>query len=397
MKLASRMERIKPSPTLAIDARAKALKKEGKDVAAFGAGEPDFDTPDHIKQAAIKAIQEGFTKYTPAAGVPELREAVAKRIKQDLDLDYAAGQVVISCGAKHSIYNIFQAALQEGDKVLYPAPYWVSYADMAAITFAEPVAIPTSPAAHFLVTPQQLERHLTPDVKIFVLNSPCNPTGSAYSREQLIALGEVLKKHDCLILSDDIYDAITFDGFKAYNMATLVPALRDRMIVVNGVSKSFSMTGWRIGWAAGPRMLMDAAADLQSQSTSNPSSIAQKAALAAVTGPRDFIGKMVEAFDRRRKLFVEGLNSIPGVTCLKPHGAFYVFPSIEGIIGKRYKGRVIEDDNVFADLLLAEKLVAVVPGSAFGCKGFIRLSYATSEETIRKGLDRIADFVEALE
>lgn len=396
MRLAKRIHKIKPSPTLAVDAKAKALKAQGVDVIGFGAGEPDFDTPDHIKQAAVKALRDGFTKYTPAGGTEELKEAVCEKFKKDNGLVYTPAEILISCGAKHSLYNIFQALLDPGDEVIIPAPYWVSYPDMVYLAGGVPVIIPADERREFKVTPHTLATAITSRTKAFILNSPSNPTGAAYSREELHALAEVLKKTNIVVISDEIYEKIVYDGTVAHSILTVEPELRNRAIIVNGVSKTYAMTGWRIGYAAGPKDVITAMTTVQSQSTSNPTSIAQKAALAALTGPQDFIVTMNAEFDRRRRYMVERLNSIPGMSCSMPAGAFYTFPSIASLCGKQNGGHIITDADAFASYLLETVNVAVVSGSGFGAPLNIRLSYATSFELIEKGLDRIEQAVRAL-
>jgi len=396
MKLADRVNKIQPSPTLAIDAKAKALKAQGVDIVGFGAGEPDFDTPANIKEAAKKAIDAGFTKYTPVGGTDELKDAIIAKLKRDNGLSYERGEISVACGAKHTLYNISQALIQEGDEVIIPAPYWVSYPDQVVLAGGTPVFIETDEATGFKITPQQLEAAITPNTKALILNSPCNPTGSAYSVEELKALGQVCLKHEFLIISDDIYEKLIYDGLKFANIATAVPELKERTVVVNGVSKAYSMTGWRIGYAAGPKFLMDAMTKMQSQSTSNPTSIAQKGAVEALNGPQDAVAAMVVEFEKRRTYIVDRLNAIPGVTCFKSTGAFYAFPNFSGIYGKSFDGKVISNSTEFAAYLLEHAKVALVPGVAFGADNYARLSYATSMENIKKGLDRIEEAVRNL-
>jgi len=396
IKLAQRMEHIKPSPTLAVDAKAKALKAQGVDVIGFGAGEPDFDTPEHIKQAAVQALKDGFTKYTPAGGTEELKAAVCAKLKKDNNLEYSTSEILISCGAKHSLYNIFQAILNAGNEVIIPAPYWVSYPDMVYLAGGVPVIIPADERSGFKIRPEQLAAAITPRTKAFILNSPSNPTGAAYNREELSALAAVLEKTQLIVISDEIYEKIVYDGNAAPSIVTVAPALRDRALIVNGVSKTYAMTGWRIGYAAGPQSIITAMTNIQSQSTSNPTSIAQKAALAALTGPQDCIAFMTTEFDRRRRFMVERLNKIPGMSCAMPAGAFYTFPSIAGLVGKSAGAYVITDADAFASYLLDTVNVAVVSGSGFGSPAHIRLSYATSFEVIEKGLDRIEKAVRTL-
>lgn len=396
MQLAKRMDKIKPSPTLAVDAKAKALKAQGVDVIGFGAGEPDFDTPDHIKQAAVKALHDGFTKYTPAGGTEELKAAVCEKLKKDNGLQYTTAEILISCGAKHCLYNIFQALLDPGDEVIIPAPYWVSYPDMVYLAGGVPVIIPSDERNGFKITPDMLAAAVTDKTKAFILNSPSNPTGASYNREELRALAGVLKKTNVVVISDEIYEKIVYDDTVSHSILTVEPELREQAIIVNGVSKTYAMTGWRIGYAAGPKEVITAMTNIQSQSTSNPTSIAQKAALAALTGPQDFIATMNTEFDRRRRYMVERLNNIPGMSCSMPTGAFYTFPSIAALCGKQNGGHVITDADAFASYLLDSVNVAVVSGSGFGAPLNIRLSYATSFELIKKGLDRIEQAVRAL-
>jgi len=396
MKLAHRMEHIKPSPTLAVAAKAKAMKAEGIDVIGFGAGEPDFDTPDHIKQAAIAAIESGFTKYTPAGGTVELKKAVAAKLQRDNSLTYQNSEILISCGAKHSLYNAFQALLSEDDEIIIPAPYWVSYPDMAYLAGAMPVFIETSDQSGFKVTPDQVRAAITPRTRAFVLNSPSNPSGAAYSAAELQALADVFIGTDIMIISDEIYESLTYDGFVSTSIVTVEPRLKEQALVVNGVSKTYSMTGWRIGYTAGPTAVIKAMSNIQSQSTSNPTSIAQKAAVEALNGPQDCIREMLKAFDKRRTYMVERLNAIEGFTCSMPKGAFYTFPNVSGVYGKKSGETVIQGSSDLETILLDTARVAVVAGSPFGADSNIRLSYATSFEKIEKGLDRIDAFVKTL-
>jgi aspartate aminotransferase len=396
MQLARRVKEIKPSPTLAVDAKAKALLAQGIDVVGFGAGEPDFDTPDNIKEAAIKALKAGFTKYTPAGGTEELKKAVCQKFKQDNNLDYTPPEVLISCGAKHSLYNICQALFEEGDEVLIPSPYWVSYPDMVMLAGATPVIIKSTEKTGFRMTAQDLEKAITPKTKALILNSPSNPTGASYTKEDLAAIAKVVLKKGIIVISDEIYEKLIYDGFQFSSIASCDPALKSQAIVVNGVSKSYSMTGWRIGYAAGPKDVISAMTNIQSQSTSNPTSIAQKASLEALNGPQDFIPMMVKEFDRRRTYMVDRLNAMPGVTCFKPSGAFYAFPNVSGVYGRKAGSLTISDSTAFAQYLLESANVAVVPGVAFGADENIRLSYATSFANIEKGLDRIQKAIDAL-
>jgi aspartate aminotransferase len=397
MKLAERVNKIQPSPTLAIDAKAKALKAQGVDVVGFGAGEPDFDTPVNIKEAAKKAIDAGFTKYTPVGGTDELKDAIIAKMKKDHGLEYSRDEVSVACGAKHSLYNISQALIQEGDEVIIPAPYWVSYPDQVVLAGGTPVFIETDETTAFKITPEQLEKAITGKTKALLINSPCNPTGSSYTVAELEAIGRVCLKHDFMIITDDIYERLVYDGLKFANIVQVLPELKPRTIVVNGVSKTYAMTGWRIGYACGPRELMGAITKMQSQSTSNPTSIAQKAAVEALNGPQDAVAAMVVEFEKRRTYIVERLNAIPGVTCFKSTGAFYVFPNFSVVYGKSFNGKKISNSTEFAAYLLEEAKVAIVPGVAFGADRYARLSYAVSMENIKKGLDRIEAAIKNLQ
>ena len=391
--LAERTKLIKPSVTLAIAAKAGKLRSEGVDVVNFSAGEPDFDTPDHIKAAAVEALRKGMTKYTDVKGIEPLRAAIAHKYEQEYGLRYRKEDVLVSCGAKHSLYNVFQAVVNSGDEILIPSPYWVSYSDMALLAGGIPKTIQTSETTGFRITAEQLETALTLKTKIFVLNSPCNPTGASYAADELLAIARVLEKHSCLVIADDIYEKIVYDDFRVHNIVALNPALRDRTVIINGVSKTYSMTGWRIGYAIGPAEVISAAAKIQSQSTSNPTSIAQAAALEALSGPQLEVDKMVHEFKRRRDVIVARLNALPGIHCLKPQGAFYVFPNVSKLLGRTVNDRRLASPCDFADYLLEEAKVAVVPGEDFGSKEHIRFSYATALDDIEKGCKRIADAV----
>lgn len=394
--LAERTKLIKPSVTLAIAAKAGKLRAEGIDVVNFSAGEPDFDTPEHIKAAAIDALRKGLTKYTDVKGIEPLREAIVQKYQKEYGLSYRKEDVIVSCGAKHSLYNLLQAGVNPGDEVLIPAPYWVSYADMALLAGGAPKLIPTDESTGFRIKPEQLQARLTPRTKVFFLNSPCNPTGATYSKDELLAIGKILEKHSCLIFADDIYEKIVYDGFEVHNIVALCPNLRERTVIINGVSKTYAMTGWRIGYAMGASDIIAAAGKIQSQSTSNPTSIAQWAALEAVRGPQDAVAMMVREFGKRRDAIVERLNAIPGIHCLKPEGAFYVFPNIAALIGKSANGKKLSSPCDVADYLLDEAKVAGVPGEDFGSQQHIRFSYATSLADIDKGCKRIADAVAKL-
>ncbi|MEK7238685.1 MAG: pyridoxal phosphate-dependent aminotransferase, partial [Nitrospirota bacterium] len=389
MRLSKKTYSVKPSPTLAIDAKAKSLKASGVDVISFGVGEPDFDTPENIKEAAIKAIRSGFTKYTPVGGTDELKTAIIEKLKKDNGLIYEKNEIIVSCGAKHCLYNIAEALYDAGDEVILPAPYWVSYPDQIVLNSAAPVIVKTDEGNAFKITPEILEANLSKKTKALILNSPSNPTGLAYDRKSLEAIAEIAVKHDFYIISDEIYEKLIYDGFEHVSIASLGDEIKQRTIVVNGISKSYAMTGWRIGFAAGPKDIINAMTNIQSQSTSNPASISQKAAVEALTGTQDFISKMVSEFDKRRKYMVEKLNSIKGVSCIKPVGAFYAFPNVSSYYGRSFKGNLIKSSMDLSAYLLDEAKVAVVPGAAFGDDRYIRLSYATSMENIQKGLDRI--------
>ncbi len=386
MKLSARVQRIKPSPTLAVTARANALKAAGRDVIGLGAGEPDFDTPQHIKDAAVAAIAAGRTKYTPVDGTPALKQAVADKFRRDNGLDYGPDQILVSCGGKQSFFNLAQALLDPGDEVIIPAPYWVSYPDMVLLAGAEPVFIDTTAAQGFRITPEQLEAAIGPRTRLLVLNSPSNPTGQTYTRAELAALGEVLRRHPhVLVASDDMYEHILWAEEPFANILNACPDLYERTIVLNGVSKAYSMTGWRIGYAAGPAGLIAAMKKIQSQSTSNPASISQAAAEAALTGDQSCVAEMREAFRRRHDAVVAGLNAIAGVTCLPSTGTFYAFPDMSGLMARLGAA----DDVALAELLLERAGVALVPGSAFGAPGHMRLSFAAGLDTLEEALRRI--------
>ena len=391
IKLSQRVQSIKPSPTLAITARAAALRAEGKDVIGLGAGEPDFDTPEHIKQAAITAINNGETKYTAVDGTVALKQAVIDKLARDNDLKYQLNEILVSVGGKQSFFNLSQALLDQGDEVIIPAPYWVSYPDMVLLAEGVPVIIEARQDQHFKITPEQLEAAITPKTRLFVINSPSNPSGKAYSEPELKALGDVLRRHPhVLIATDDMYEHILWADIGFHNIVTACPDLHDRTIVLNGVSKAYSMTGWRIGYAAGPAPLIGAMKKIQSQSTSNPASISQAAAVEALNGDQQCVQDMLAEFKKRHDMVVEKLNAIPGVDSLHSDGTFYVFPDISGAIGNMDG---VNDDLEFAEALLADKGVAVVPGTAFGLKNHVRLSIATNEENLNNALDRIARFI----
>lgn len=390
LTLAQRVSRIKPSPTLAVTAKAGELKAQGKDVLSLGAGEPDFDTPQHIKDAAQKAMDAGFTKYTAVGGTPSLKKAIVDKMRRDNALDYKPNQVLVSCGGKQSCYNLCMAYLNATDEVIIPAPYWVSYPDMVLLADATPVILSTTAATRFKITPAQLEAAITPRTRMIFLNSPSNPSGMAYTRAELVALGEVLRKYpNILIATDDMYEKILWTADPYSNIINACPDLYDRTIVIHAVSKTYSMTGWRIGWACGPAKLITAMADIQSQSTSNPNSIAQVAAEAALNGSQDCVETMRLAFKRRHDKLVVDLNTIPGVSCLAGDGTFYVFPNVEGLMAKLG----CKTDLELSDKLLNEALVAVVPGSAFGAAGHLRLSFATSDKVLDGCVARIRAMV----
>ena len=394
MKFAERVAKIKPSATLLITAKANALRAEGKDLIGFGAGEPDFDTPSNIKKAAIDAIEKGFTKYTPVGGTDELRDTIVDKLESENHLSYRRSEIVVSCGAKHSIYNIAQVLFDRGDEVIIPAPYWVSYPDIVLLADAKPVFLYTEEAGGFKITPKQLENAINSRTKAIILNSPSNPTGFAYSYSELESLAAVLADKDILVISDDIYEKIIYDNFLFFNIANVSSEMKEKTIVVNGVSKSYSMTGWRIGYAAGSEEIISQASKIQSQSTSNPVSISQKAAVEAIRGDQGSTERMVRELERRRDYIVQGLNDIPGITCFNPQGAFYVFPDFSSVYGRSYEGRQIEDSTSLASYLLDEANVAVVPGVAFGNDNYVRISYATSMENIEKGIERIKKALE---
>ncbi|HZA53288.1 MAG TPA: pyridoxal phosphate-dependent aminotransferase [Candidatus Udaeobacter sp.] len=395
-KLAERTKGIKPSVTLAIAAKAGKLRSEGIDVVNFSAGEPDFDTPEHIKAAAVEALRKGMTKYTDVKGIDPLREAITQKYQREYGLAYRKEDVLVSCGAKHSLYNLFQAVVGPEDEVVIPAPYWVSYSDMALLAGGVPKYVSTTEETGFRMKPEQLQAALTPRTRVVVLNSPCNPTGATYERDELGAIAGVLEKHECLIISDDIYEKIVYDNLQVHNIVALSPSLRERAIIINGVSKTYAMTGWRIGYALGPADVINAATKIQSQSTSNATSIAQAAALEALRGSQDDVNRMVREFQKRRDVIVERLNGVEGIRCLKPQGAFYVFPDVGFLMGKAGNGKKLGSPCELADYLLEEAKVAVVPGEDFGSKRHIRFSYATSLEDIVKGCKRIHEAVAKL-
>lgn len=396
-KFAQRVQKIKPSPTLAIDSKAKKMIADGIDVVSFGAGEPDFDTPDHIKEGAIKALKAGKTKYTPVGGIPELKNAIIAKLKRDNNLTYTQDEILVSSGGKHALYNIAQALFEAGDEIIIPSPFWVSYPDQVLLNDATPVIVPTYEKDGFCLNPEVLEKAITPKTKALVLNSPSNPTGGAYPREALEAIAKILVKHQILCISDEIYEKIVYDGFQFTSIASLNEDIKKLTITVNGASKVYSMTGWRMGYAAGPKDIIQAMTKIQGQVTTNINSATQWACVEALNGPQDFLNTWVGEFKKRRDFIVEAFNKIPGVTCFKPQGAFYVFPNISSYFGKKFEGTEIKNSDDLSNYLLDKALVAVVAGSGFGAEGFIRLSYATSMEKIQKGLERIEKALKALQ
>jgi aspartate aminotransferase len=391
------LKRIKPSPTIAVSQKAKELKAAGKDVIGLGAGEPDFDTPDNIKNAAIKAIKDGDTKYTTVDGTNLLKQAIVNKFKRENNLTYSIDQITVGAGGKHVIYNLMMATLNKGDEVIIPAPYWVSYPDIVLLAGASPVVIECSEEQGFKLSAKDLESKINNNTKWLILNSPSNPTGACYSEQEIKNLSHVLKRNPHVnILSDDIYEHIIYDGFKFFTIAQ-IPEIKNKVVTMNGVSKSYSMTGWRIGYAAGDKEVIKAIAKIQSQSTTNPSSISQAAAVEALNGKQDFISVRAKAFQERRDFVVNSLNAIEGISCIKPDGAFYVFPSCKDLIGKKDKnGKKINSDSDFVESLLESNGVAVVQGSAFGLEGFFRISYATSMDKLKDAMERIKNFCESL-
>ncbi len=391
------LKKIKPSPTIAVTQKARELKAAGKDVIGLGAGEPDFDTPENIKQAAIKAINDGDTKYTAVDGTLALKKAIVEKFKKENNLDYTADQITVGAGGKHVIYNAMMATLNEGDEVIVPAPYWVSYPDIVLLAGGKPVVMECDEKQSFKINPSDLEKFITPKTKWIILNSPSNPTGACYSENDIREIAKVLEKHPHVyILSDDIYEHVTYEGFKFFTIAQ-IEGLKERVLTMNGVSKAYSMTGWRIGYAAGPKEIIKAIAKIQSQSTTNPSSISQAASVEALSGTQDFIKKRADSFQERRDFVVKALNDIEGIECLNPDGAFYVFPSCKGLMGKKdTNGKEIKSDTDFVQSLLENSGIAVVQGSAFGLEGFFRISYATSMDNLKKALEKISSFCKSL-
>ena len=387
------LKRIKPSPTIAVTSKAREMRAAGKDVIGLGAGEPDFDTPDNIKEAAIQAIKRGETKYTAVDGTPALKKAIQEKFSRENNLTYELDQISVGTGGKQVLYNAFMATLNPGDEVIIPAPYWVSYPDMVLLAGGKPKIVKCSEKNEFKITPAELKKAITKKTKWLIINSPSNPTGSCYTKEEIQELSKILiKNKKVFILSDDIYEHITYDGFEFFTIAQ-IKALKDRTLTMNGVSKSYSMTGWRIGYGAGPKDIIKAIAKIQSQSTTNPSSISQAAAVEALNGTQDFIKTRSESFKERRDFVVKSLNAIKGLSCLKPNGAFYVFPNCKKLLGNKTK---LKTDKDFVEKLLEKAEVAVVQGSAFGLDGYFRISYATSMDNLKKALERIKSFCESL-
>ena len=396
--IAKRLSAVKPSPTLAVTTKAKELKAQGIDVVDLGVGEPDFPTPKHICDAAKAALDRGETKYVPVAGALAFRQAICGKLKRENNLDYAPDEITVNCGGKGTLYNLIIATVDDGDEVVIPAPYWVSYPDMVRLAGGTPVFVAGREENGFKITPDDLEKAITPKTKWFVLNSPSNPSGAAYSREELRALADVLARHENVwIISDEIYEHIVYDGFKSYSIAAVAPELKNRTMTVNGLSKSFSMTGWRVGYAAGPAEVVKAMNKVQSQSTSHAVSFCQAAGVAALNSPMDFLTERNATFKARRDMVAARLNAVKGMSCRVPEGAFYLYPSVAGCIGKKTPdGKVIETDTDFASALLEAEGVAVVPGAAFGLSPYFRLSYATSTEALEKACERIKRFCESL-
>ncbi len=391
------MRELKPSATLAVNAKAKSLKAQGYDIVNLSAGEPDFDTPDHIKRAAIKAIEEGFTRYTVVSGIPELREAICERLKEDYGLSYAPEEVVVSCGAKQALFNLAQALFDPGDEVLILAPYWVSYPPIVELSGAKPVIVPSELERNFEPDLEALRAAITEKTKGIFLNSPSNPTGQIYSRDFLKGVAELVREHDLVVVTDDIYDKLRFDGNPPENILTVAPDLRDQVVMVNGVSKTYAMTGWRIGWAIGPKEIIAACARIQGQSTSNATSISQKAALEALTGPQDCVAEMRTAFARRAELLTRKIREIPGLNLPEPKGTFYAFVDFSSYYGKKTpEGQTIDGSLSMCDYLLSEALVATVPGVAFGDDRCLRISFANADEEIIKGVERIGEALKKL-
>ena len=394
ISISDKSKQVTPSSTLALTAKINAMVADGLDVVKFGAGEPDFDTPDHIKSAAVEALNQGFTKYTPVAGITELREAIVDKFERDNGLSYEANQVIVSCGAKHTIYNILQAICNPGDEIIFAAPYWVSYTEMVKLADATPIVINTTPDQNFALTPDQIKSAVTEKTKAIIICSPSNPTGTTYSTESLQMIAELAVEHQFYLISDEIYEALLYDGAKHRSLASFGDAVKSLTFVVNGVSKAYSMTGWRIGYTAGPEDAIKAMSKIQSHSTSNPTSIAQKAALAAITGSQEPVVEMVKAFQKRRDLICQRLDDIDGVEYVRPQGAFYIFPDFSPHYGRTINGHSINSSQELATYFLDEAKVGAVPGDGFGADNHMRFSFATSEIEINRGLDRIQKALE---
>ena len=392
------LKNIKPSPTMVITAKARELRAAGEKIISLSAGEPDFDTPEHVKDAAIKAINMGYTKYTNVEGIPELKQAIVNKFKNDNEIDYNIDQVIVGVGGKQILFNALFASLNSGDEVIIPTPYWVSYPDMTILAGGSPKFLNCNEENDFKINPSELDKIISEKTKWIILNSPSNPSGSCYTKQELINIADVLRQHkDVNVITDDIYEYIVYDDFKFYTLAQIAPDLKDRILTVNGVSKSYCMTGWRIGYAAGRKDLILAMMKIQGQSTSNPTSISQYAALAGLNGDRKFLEPCLKAFDERKKLVVEGLNSIDGISCLMPKGAFYAYPNVSGLIGKKTKnGKSLSNDTEVVEWILEEAKVAAVPGSAFGLEPYFRVSYATSTEDLKKAIQNIKNSVSEL-
>ena len=391
MQITERAKNIEPSATLSISARAKALQKQGRDIISFSAGEPDFDTPSVIKEEAKKAIDEGFTKYTPTSGIPELKEAISKKLEGENGLFYSPREIIVSCGAKHSLFNAILTLCNPGDEVLLPKPYWVTYLEQIKLAGGKPVFLEPSPAT-FTAGIEEIRKALTPCARILILNNPSNPTGVVWEEEELEKIAELAKEQDLVVVSDEIYERLTYDGAKVRSIASF-PEMKERTIVINGVSKTFSMTGWRIGYAAGPQEVIEAMERLQDHSTSNPTSISQRAAWRALQADPCLVGEMVEKFNERRKLIMQHLSEIPSVTFPTPRGAFYIFANFSSYLGKSFQEKSINSSLELAELLLEKAQIACVPGIAFGMEGYLRFSYAASEENIENGMKRLKDFI----
>lgn len=394
--ISQNVSRVKPSITLAVSAKAKAMKADGIDVIVLSAGEPDFNTPMHICEAGKTAIQDGFTRYTPASGIIELKKAVCEKLSKDNGLKYEPSQVIINCGAKHSVFLGVFVLTSPGDEVIVPSPYWVSYYDMVKLAGGKPVVIEGKLENNLKITPEQLKDAITKDTKLVILNTPSNPSGMVYSEEELNSLADVIVESGIYVLSDEIYEKLIYDGKKHVSIASFSDRIFNHTITVNGVSKSYSMTGWRIGYAAGPEEIIRAMGTVQSQETSNPCSISQKAALAALTGPQDFIESWVDEFSKRRLYIVDRLNSMEGITCITPEGAFYVFPDVSTVYGRSYKNTVINESVAFCEYMLDEQHIAMVPGAGFGADAHVRISYAASMEDIEKAMGRFENGIKAL-